>query len=109
LLGTARLFALFSVKLALNRLDQNMLTGTLSTRLGDLDKLEDLRLGENGFTGTLPPQITRLMELRKRYSSRQIESVSSVFDHHHYHHSHPILLSLLLQESYWSTTPTWKV
>ena len=40
-----------------------MLTGTISTRLGDLVELEDLRLGENSFTGTLPPQIARLMKL----------------------------------------------
>ena len=42
-----------------------MLTGTISTRLGDLVKLEDLRLGENGFTGNLPPQIARLTLLGK--------------------------------------------
>jgi len=47
------------------RLDQNMLAGTLSTRLGDLIELLDLRLGENEFSGTLPPQIARLSNLRK--------------------------------------------
>ena len=40
-----------------------MLTGTISTRLGDLVQLEDLRLGGNGFTGSLPPQIARLTML----------------------------------------------
>lgn len=89
------------------RLDQNMLTGTLSTRLGDLEKLEDLRLGENGFTGTLPPQITRLMQLSKRYCSRRIDFFSlSLFLCASY--SLYLCIFSFLQKSFWSTTPTWK-
>jgi len=47
------------------RLDSNMLTGDLSSRLGDLVDLTDLRLAFNQLGGFLPNEFVRLSNLRK--------------------------------------------
>jgi hypothetical protein len=47
------------------RLDSNDFEGRLSTLLGDLTDLFDLRLAENRFTGSIPNEIARLSNLSK--------------------------------------------
>jgi len=88
------------------RLDQNMLAGTLSTRLGDLTELMDLRLGENEFSGTLPPQVARLSNLRKCVGEI-LHHVCNVF---YFDQSQQflVILSFPSQKSCLLTTPTWK-
>lgn len=50
-------------RLTLLRLDSNELTGSVSTRLGDLTDLTDLFLNNNALSQTIPVQMQRLTSL----------------------------------------------
>jgi hypothetical protein len=49
--------------LTILRLDSNQITGTISSRVGDLVELTDLFLSNNMFGGTLPVTILRLTSM----------------------------------------------
>ena len=55
------LFLLFSAELVLV---ENVLTGELSSAIGDYVQLQNLNLGSNQLNGSIPPEIGRLAELR---------------------------------------------
>jgi len=46
-------------------LSRNQISGTISTRIGDLQNLTDLNLSLNRIIGTIPPQMGKLKKLRK--------------------------------------------
>ena len=55
---------------SLERIDMsdNLLSGTLSTTIGNLLRLEDLFLDSNFISGTLPTEVGRLQSLSSRFS-----------------------------------------
>ena len=49
------------------KLFRNALRGTIPPELGNLDKLEDLRLGDNSLYGMMPPELGNLANLRNMF------------------------------------------
>jgi hypothetical protein len=53
-----------NIDLTALRLDGNNLSGSISSKVGTLLEIKDLRIGNNTFTGTLPDALLRLGNLR---------------------------------------------